>query len=302
MTTAFLFPGQGTDLAGAAAEWAARSVHVARLRDAAVAATGQSRAAMTNERALMRTETLQPVLTAVCVGVHLELADRGLVPDVVAGHSVGELAACVAAGAMGAERAVALAATRGSLMARESARYPGGMVAVRASQERVAQLLLTGRKHGALCVAAHNAREEWVLSGDAAALRAVAARTDAVPVPTQGAWHAPAMAGAGDAYLAALRDAIDGTLSVDLICNRTGTYVDDANKHALPELLAGQLTHPVMWAETMATLAERGTTRLIVCGPGKSLRRFAHAVLPDAHIHVIASPDDLPHLAPLAKR
>lgn len=291
MRTAFLFPGQGTDLVEVVADWRARSAHARALLDVAAECVAAPAATLALPRMLARTEVLQPVLTAVALAAHRELVEHDVRPDVVAGHSVGELAACAAAGVLAPARAVAVAARRGRLMAGEAARSAGGMVAVAASEARLHELLALGRVHGILCVAAHNAPDDWVVSGDAAALRALVASAGARPVPTPGAWHSPAMAGAHAAYLALLERELCHTPMIPILCNRDATLVTDAR--ALPAALAGQLVRPVRWAESMATLRDAGTRRAVVCGPGKTLRRFARAVLPDAEVLVVASPDDV---------
>lgn len=293
MTTALLFPGQGTDLADAVAAWRAGSSHVRRLVDVAADALDEPPDALTRPVALARTEVAQAVLTALGIGIAREVVERGVLPDAVAGHSVGEIAACAVAGAMDDAAAVRLAAARGRLMAREASRRPGGMVSVRASASELAAMLASAGDH--LCVAVHNASGEWVLSGDLGAIRGFAARWPATPVPTPGAWHSPAMRGAHDEYERALRDAVRAPLALPVICNRTGEVVRDAA--AIPALLADQLTHPVLWADSMATLAALGVERVIACGPGRALRRFAREALPHAAFADLSSPAPLADLA-----
>ncbi len=292
MTTALLFPGQGTDISDAALDWLRGSSFVRPLLELAARTIGEPLESVIHPLALARTEVLQPVLTAIGVGVHLELAERGIQPDVVAGHSVGELAACVAAGAVESEVAVELAATRGRLMGREASRHPGGMISLRATAMEVQMLLARGAEIGNVCIAVHNAPDEWVVSGEPAALRAIDAQWSTTVVPTPGAWHSPAMDGAREEYRGALDSAVTGRLTVPLISNRTGEAVRDAQR--LPELLSAQLTNPVLWSESMSTLASMGTNRVVACGPGKTLRRLARIAMPAAEIAIIAGPLGLP--------
>jgi [acyl-carrier-protein] S-malonyltransferase len=100
------------------------------------------------------------------------------------------------------------------------------------------------------------------------------------------------MDGAREQYRHALDSAVTGKLTIPLISNRTGEIVRDAQQ--LPALLSAQLTNPVLWTESMATLASLGTTRVVACGPGKTLRRLARIAMPAAEITVIAAPIDLP--------
>jgi malonyl CoA-acyl carrier protein transacylase len=75
------------------------------------------------------------------------------------------------------------------------------------------------------------------------------------------------------------------------VCNRTGEELYEVAR--LPELLAGQLVHPVEWAASMETLRRSGVRDVMLCGPGKALRRFARAGIPGATVLVVATPSDL---------
>ncbi|HSQ60232.1 MAG TPA: acyltransferase domain-containing protein, partial [Acidobacteriota bacterium] len=169
MTAAFLFPGQGVTNETASRAWYDRSSLVRALVDHAATAAGTTPDRLLDVRpgALPPTEHLEPLHTALCLGILEELARRGARPDIVAGHSLGEIPACAAAGACAPEDAVALAAERGRLMAREAKRRPGGMLTLRSvPRETVDAALAFASDHGAIAVAAHNAPDQWVVSGE----------------------------------------------------------------------------------------------------------------------------------------
>lgn len=241
---------------------------------------------------LGRTEVLQPALSAVSLGALSWLREAGVKPVWVAGHSLGEVAAWAATGAVTVEDAVALAATRGRLMAREAARAPGGMLALMdPAPGDLGMALHLGEEHGAVAVAAHNAPGEWVLTGDRDALSAVSAVMKTRPVPAAGPWHSPAMAGA----VADLRQALDrlriSEADVPMICNTTGEI---APPEQIPGLLVRQFTAPVQWARTMDTLVSQGVTDLVTVGPGKVLRGLARKNLGDGvRIHATETPAHL---------
>lgn len=295
MSLAFLFPGQGVDLAAVAGEWHACSSAARGLLDVAARQVGIPTARLLHGsgHALRDTAAYQPVLTAISIGALLELTARGVRADRVAGHSLGELAALVAAGAMRPDCAVALAATRGRAMARAAEQNPGGMLAVSARSRAEAEEAVThARAHGRVEIAAHNAPDEWVLAGEWPALRAVPPRFAPAPLATGGAWHSAAMAGAVRVYREALGGSIAGPPRLPFVCNRTGRLVrveDD-----LTELLAAQLTHPVEWTTAMATLAALGTRTVITVGPGKQLRGLARRNLGrEIQVLGVDSPADL---------
>lgn len=292
MSIAFVFPGQASAMVGMPAEWARRSAHARHLLDEASRRTATAVPRMTSAAGIARTSHFQPVLTALSLGIARELAECGVHPRIVAGHSLGELAACAVAGAMDDETAVALAALRGSLMEREAARHPGGMVALPpCDREAMEAAIAAGSKCGAVSLAAHNARDRWVLSGDWDALQEIQSRTGATRLAVAGPWHSSAMSGAVDEYRHALGSALSMPLNVPFVSNRTGAIVEDTPE--LIELLAGQLTHFVRWAESMAALDRSGVTRVIVCGPGKALRHSIESALPRAQLHIVEWPEDL---------
>lgn len=247
--------------------------------------------------ALDDTAVYQPVVTALCVGALLEVQARGLAPDVVAGHSLGELAACVAVGVLSPEAAVDVAATRGTVMARAAQRRPGGMVALGVSSREAALEAAKGVVAlGRVELAAHNAADEWVLSGDWAALRALPARCSPVALATGGPWHSSAMEPAVAEYRVALRQALRGRPRLALVSNATGRPVGPGDD--LVEQLAGQLTRPIEWAATLATLSGMAVERVVTIGPAKALRGLARRGLGrDVRLEGVDVPEDLPLVA-----
>ena len=225
-------------------------------------------------KALDSTFVLQPAIVAASLGAASALAGAGVKPAFVAGHSLGEVAAFCAAGVFGADAAIDLAAERGRAMALCAARRPGGMICVHAPCEAALQPMLElGRREGELALAAHNAPDEWVLSGEPAALSAVTAAHGSERVPTHGAWHSSAMAGAVEEVRAAAHGRVLPPPHAPIVGNRDGRLLGAQDDFAA--LLAEQLTRPVRWAQTLSTLAAAGVTDLVTVGPGKVLRALA---------------------------
>jgi [acyl-carrier-protein] S-malonyltransferase len=276
---ALLFPGQAprhllSALADAAADPGGRALleHAAR-----AAQVPYAHLAERGGRALDRTEILQPVLTAVALHAAQCLLDAGLAPHAVAGHSLGEIAAWSAAGAITAEHAIDLAALRGRLMAREAARSPGGLLAILdGSTVAIERALAAGSAHGHLSIAAWNAPDEIVLTGAHAALAAAAIVVPSRPIPVAGAWHSPAMSGAASELRIALHAVPRRALARPLVANRDG---DVASGDTIPDLLAEQLTHPICWTRTLETLRGLGITDHVTAGPGTVLRGLVRKCL-----------------------
>jgi len=261
-------------------DFASRSMLASTLLDQAAEITGIDvrRALERGGPALDRTSVLQPVIIAVLLGVAGELLQQGVSPALVAGHSLGEIAAWSAAGAITPEAAVVAAAKRGRLMEREARLHPGGMLALtRITEETLNQALACGRTRGRVDVAARNAVDQWVVTGAESALRAVAARFPSTPLSTSGPWHSPALLDAVDELLAALTSIPREPTCARFVANRTGRTVERDDD--IPELLAGQLIRPVAWLETLDFLAAAEVTDIVVVGPARPHAALARSRL-----------------------
>jgi [acyl-carrier-protein] S-malonyltransferase len=277
---AFIFPGQDAPRARMGLDFASHSALADALLDQATEITGiDVRRALEHGGPLLdRTSVLQPVITAVLLGVAGELLQQGVRPAFVAGHSLGELAAWSAAGAIAPGAAVVAAATRGRLMEREARLHPGGMLALTGiTQEILQEALACGRARGRMDVAARNAIDVWVVTGEESALRAVAARFPATRLSASGPWHSPALADAVDALRVALTNILREPARAGFIANRTGRAVE--NEDDIPELLAGQLVRPVAWLETLDFLASAEVTDIVVVGPARPHAALARSRL-----------------------
>jgi [acyl-carrier-protein] S-malonyltransferase len=269
---ASLYIGQGVDLPWVDSDVLAQPV----VRDYVALASEQVRCDVMKllargGRDLARAEIVQPAMVGVCLGVQRLLEQAGVVPSIVLGHSLGELTAWAAAGGIRDADAIALAATRGRLMAREAALHPGGMV--RLKGDRAAAERAVADVGGSLWLAAHNGPDEHALAGDEAALARVIASYPAVRLAIAGPWHCPAMAGAVDEFALAVAAVPQQPLRAQLIVNRDGSL---ANAATIAAQFVGQLVHPVQWMACATTLARLEPRRILAVGPGKTLRALVH--------------------------
>ena len=205
------------------------------------------------------TAIIQPLLAAVAMTL---AADRPL-PDVVAGASLGALLAYAVATGQDPASVVTAAALRGRAMADAARRWPGGMIAV--AEADVPAALARGATVGVLDRAAQNVDGQWILAGDAAALRAVGPLGR--PVPVTGPWHCARMADAEPAVAEALAALPDHPPRCSWIVDgRSGERADLVT-----------LTRPVLWRDTLLRL--RGAEQVWVLGPSKVLRAQVRDVL-----------------------
>ncbi|AZP81298.1 ACP S-malonyltransferase [Mycobacterium avium subsp. paratuberculosis] len=247
------------------------------------------------------TAVTQPLVVATTLLAHQELTRRGLLADadlVVAGHSVGEIAAYAIAGVMAADDAVALAATRGAEMAKACAVEPTGMSAVLGGDEAE---VLARLEQLDLFPANRNAAGQIVAAGSLAALEKLAedppakARVRALGVA--GAFHTKYMASALDGYAAAAAAVQTAEPTATLLSNRDGKPV--ASAAAAMEALVAQLTQPVRWDLCTATLRELEVAAAVEFPPAGTLTGIAKRELRGVSARAVKSPADLDALAEL---
>jgi [acyl-carrier-protein] S-malonyltransferase len=229
--------------------------------------------------------------------VVLDAIERvGIAPTACAGHSLGEYSALAASGALGFEDGVRLVVERGEAMHVAADEHPGTMAAVFGVDDDTAQAACQ-RAEGEVWVANYNAPGQVVIAGTREAVTVagtIAKELGArriVTFPVAGAFHTPLMAPARSRLRKALAHAPFTAPEVPVVANV------DARVHPGPEewpgLLSAQLCSPVRWRQSLATLAELGTTQVVEVGPGGVLTGLARRGLPDAQALSVASPDDL---------
>jgi len=291
---ALLSPGQGSQSAGLLAPWldlpGSRETlaHWSDLAELDLLGAGTS---WPDER-IRDTAVAQPLLTATAL-----LSARALLgdtrPDVVCGHSVGELPALALAGVLTDDEAVTLAALRGRAMADAAAAAPTGMAAVLGGD---AVAVTTAAAGLGLEVATVNVAGQVVLGGPVEALDALAANPPSGArvrrLDVAGAFHTSAMQPAVAAFEAALSALSPGRPSATVIANRDGAVVTDGSQ-ALARL-AGQLTCAVRFDLCLESLAGLGVGGVIELAPGGTLTALAKRALPGIELVALRAPDDLP--------
>lgn len=277
---AFVFPGQGSQQLGMLADFADRDTIVRAAFDEASAGCGLDLWALSQqgpEEELNRTEVTQPALLAASVGLWRNWRARGGgLPSVLAGHSLGEYSALVAANALSLGDAARLVRERGRLMQAAVPAGTGAMAAVLMADDAVIAQACTDAAQGEVVQPANfNSPGQTVISGSAAAVdRAIALLNErgvkkvvklAVSVPS----HSLLMKPAADALAPVMRTIDWRVPSIPVVQNA------DAASHttvdALQDALIRQLYAPVRWTECVQSIAASGITKFAECGPGKVL-------------------------------
>jgi [acyl-carrier-protein] S-malonyltransferase len=247
------------------------------------------------------TAVTQPLVVAATLLAHEELTRRGLLngkDTVVAGHSVGEIAAYAIAGVISADDAVKLAATRGSEMAKACALEPTGMSAVLGGDEAEVLARLEALD---LVPANRNAAGQIVAAGALSALDKLAedppAKARVRQLATAGAFHTHYMASATDGYASAADGVTASEPTAKLLSNADGQAVASA-ADAMTKLVA-QLTRPVRWDLCTETMRQENVTAIVEFPPAGTLAGIAKRELRGVPTHAVKSPADLDGLAEL---
>lgn len=279
-TLAFVFPGQGSQAVGMLAEIGAADPVVKNTFAEASAALGYDLWQLCQdgpEQSLNQTDKTQPAILAASVALwRLWQEKSALRPGFVAGHSLGEYSALVAAGALELSDAVRLVARRGELMQQAVPAGTGAMAAILGLDDEQVRSACAEAAAGEVVSAVNfNAPGQVVIAGSAAAVeraieacKAMGARR-ALPLPVSVPSHCELMRPAAEQFAADIR-AIDWQQpQIAIVQNVTADV--PANNVQLTENLLAQLYSPVRWVETVQYLAGQGVTDLVECGPGKVL-------------------------------
>lgn len=301
LKVAFVFPGQGSQHVGMGRELYDHSPAARRVFDDANEILGINLRDICfegPEDVLTDTVNAQPaILTAsiACLEAFRErCAEKGvtLAPSYVAGHSLGEYSALVAAGAMTFRDALLLVRERGRLMKEAGEQFPGGMAAVLGmDDESLVELCKEASKKGVVCVANFNSPGQTVISGDHVALGeamrlalAGGARR-AVRLAVSIAAHSPLMAEASARFTQAIDKCHIRQPQVPVLANVTAQLIHSADE--IRRELSDQLCGSVRWQQTIMALSALGVVLFLEIGPGQVLTGLIKRTVKDVSTHSV---------------
>jgi [acyl-carrier-protein] S-malonyltransferase len=272
---AFCFPGQGSIEAGMGRDIAEAVPEAMDVYHRGSTASGLDLEHLCfhgSAADLVDTRMQQPALVATSLAMLAAVRARGIEPDFVVGHSVGEFAAIAAAGSMTVEEALELVRERGIAMAEAAAMHPGSMAAILGLEDEVVETLC--RKILGVWPANYNCPGQIVVSGENDAVDECCERAQeegarrAVKLKVSGAFHSPLVARAADR----LRPAIDKVRFQDPLAPFMSTVtarVESAQR--MGPLLVDQLTAPVRFTQAASELMKEGVRTFVEIGPGNVL-------------------------------
>ena len=306
MTTAFIFPGQGSQAVGMGKALAAAFPEARAVFDEVDAALGQKLSALMFDGAeaeLTLTSNAQPALMAVSVAVIRALqAEAGLDlkrdASFVAGHSLGEYSALAAAGALSLADTARLLRIRGDAMQKAVPAGIGAMAALLGADLALAAIIAGEAAGPQVCdVANDNGGGQVVISGhkEAVARAIEIAKTKGVRramlLPVSAPFHCQLMRPAADAMREALAKVPVMPPAVPLVANVTAAAVTDPA--AIAANLVAQVTGSVRWRESLQFMAGAGITRFVEAGSGKVLAGLVKRVVEGAAAVSVGTPEDV---------
>lgn len=276
---AYLFPGQASQYSGMGRDLAENFPESRAIFDEADSTLGFSVSKLCfagSEDELKLTENTQPAIFAVSIAALRAIEKRGIVPDFVAGHSLGEYSALVAAGALDFATGIKLLRKRGEFMQEAVPKGEGAMAAIMGlSPADVGEICKKAADHEIVSPANMNSPEQTVISGHAAAVkRAVEIASQygakrAVMLPVSAPFHCALMEPAQKKLEPELRSAAFSALRVPLVTNVDAEAIKSGEEAR--DALIRQVVMPVRWLDSIRELISSGVTIFVEVGPGKVL-------------------------------
>jgi [acyl-carrier-protein] S-malonyltransferase len=297
---AFCFPGQGSLEVGMGSELAGAVPEVMEVFDLGSKASGLDLRRLcfeASEEELVETEVQQPALVATSLAILAAIRARGIKPDFVVGHSVGEFAALAAAGALRVEEAIGLVRERGLAMAEAAKKNPGSMAAILGLDDEVVERIC--RRILNVWPANYNCPGQIVVSGEDPAVDEACEEAEAqgarraIKLRVSGAFHSPLVARAADRFRPAL-DKVKFAEPAAPFMSTVTARIETARR--MGPLLVEQLTAPVRFTHAAQALLKEGVHTFVEVGPGNVLSGLVKRIDRNAKTISVSTPESLDKL------
>ena len=306
---AFLFPGQGSQKVGmgkALVEAFDEARETFEEADAAFDGPLSALCFEGPEDQLTLTEHTQPAILTVSIAAARVLAAQGVVPDIVAGHSLGEYSANVTAGTIAFTDAVRVVRRRGRYMQEAVPVGHGAMAAILGlDAPTVARACEEAAQGEVVSPANVNGPGQVVIAGATAAVQRAGERAKAlgarkvISLPVSAPFHCAMMKPAEERLAPELRALAVQTPRIPIVANTDAQPRTEAR--AAIEALVDQVSSPVLWESIVHRLASEGVTTYVEVGPGRVLSGLVKKIIKDANVFAFGGPDDLEAILASAK-
>ena len=302
MKLGFLYAGQGSQHPGMGADLYEAFPTFRQVIDQANVDFDIKEVSFTDaENKLNQTRYTQPCMVAFAAGLTAVLKEKGIVPDLAAGLSLGEYSALHAAGVFDAQTAIELVAFRGKAMEQAAEGVKSAMVAVLGlERDKLQQACEQAADCGVVVIANYNCPGQLVIGGEKAAVdKAVLLAKEAgakrcMPLKVSGPFHTPLMQPAGKALEERFQEIKFQTPAIPVVFNCLGDVKSEEN--SIPELLVRQVQSSVFMEDSIRKMVELGADILVEIGPGKALSGFARKTVPNVPIFAVETVADVEKL------
>ena len=299
---AFLFPGQGSQAVGMGRQLAESYTEVASVFQKADEVLQESLSNLIFEgpqEKLTLTTNAQPALLTTSFAILTALKEYDITPDYVAGHSLGEYSALVAAGALTFEDAVYAVRKRGEYMEEAVPSGEGAMAAILGADPDILKQVteeVTNEGH-AVQIANMNSTKQIVISGTKQGVELASQRVKekgakrAIPLRVSGPFHSSLMRPAAEKFQGVLNRITIQNANVPVVANVTADCITHSTE--IKEKLIEQLYSPVLWYPSIERMVEQGVDTFIEIGPGKVLTGLMKAIAPSVKVYAIYDEETL---------
>ncbi|MDP4180051.1 MAG: ACP S-malonyltransferase [Bacillota bacterium] len=299
--TAFIFPGQGAQSVGMGKQICDNFKASSDIFDEASESLGFDIKKMIfegNDETLKITENTQPTILATSIACLMPLLENGKTPDVVAGLSLGEYSAHVAASTLSFKDAVALVKKRGKYMQEAVPLGVGTMAAILGlGSQDVIECCKAASSFGIVEPANFNCPGQVVVAGEIKAVEKVVELSKekgakrSMVLPVSAPFHCSMLKPAGDKLAEEFSNISLNEMKYPLVTNVTAQYINDSS--CVKDLLIRQVSNPVLWEESVRTMISNGVDTFVEIGPGKALSGFVKKISKEVRIFNIEDMDSL---------
>jgi len=301
---AFVFPGQGSQEVGMGKDLVENYKEADELFDEANIALKDEGFNIKKlcfegpEEELTKTINAQPAMLTISIILYKLIRKNNINPDIVAGHSLGEYSALVAASSLEFEEAIKLVRKRGQYMQTATPLGTGSMAAIISlKKEKIEELIKKVSKFGTIEIANYNSPYQIVVSGKTEVIDRLLIlgeeeeAINTIPLKVSAPFHSSLMVKAKENLASYMENVNIQDPQIPVICNVTADYVK--TKEEVKDALIEQVTHPIKWVDIIKRINSEGITHFIEVGPGNVLKKLIKQILPKAKVYNVYDSESL---------